>query len=186
MGYEYDELQRLTRAASTAGPIWTRTFSYDGFGNLTGGVTDGVGWVQGVNAANNRLTGSTYDGSGNPVNATPFTRWFDFENRLSYDEYTTTWYEYDHGGKRYKKTTGMPPNSVVKEYYFYGIEGKLLATCAPGGGCGHNLYFGGKLTRSKDQAVVTDRLGSVRWHATAGRSNYYPYGEERTTTGDGA
>jgi RHS repeat-associated protein len=35
------------------------------------------------------------------------------------------------------------------------------------------------------QAVVTDRLGSVRWHATAGRSNYYPYGEERTGTGEG-
>ena len=88
VGYEYDELQRLTRAASTAGPIWTRTFSYDGFGNLTGGVTDGVGWVQGVNAANNRLTGSTYDGSGNPVEASPFTRGYDFENRLTYDQVT--------------------------------------------------------------------------------------------------
>jgi hypothetical protein len=69
----------------------------------------------------------------------------------------------DHEGKRYTKTVWVGELQRVVEYYFYGIDGKLLATCAEAGGCGHNLYFGGKLLRSKAGRVVTDRLGSVRW-----------------------
>ena len=53
-----------------------------------------------------------------------------------------------------------------------------------------NLYFGGRLIRSADVAVVTDRLGSVRANANPGvpggeRFSYYPYGEERVPSADG-
>jgi RHS repeat-associated protein len=101
---------------------------------------------------------------------------------MVYDQMTSTHWEYDHEGKRYTKMVWVGELQRVVEYYFYGIDGKLLATCAEAGGCGHNLYFGGKLLRSKAGRVVTDRLGSVRWQQGVGALNYYPYGEERPVT----
>jgi RHS repeat-associated protein len=47
------------------------------------------------------------------------------------------------------------------------------------------VYFGGKLMRSAGVTVVTDRLGSVRANSNWERMNYFPYGEERTSTADG-
>ena len=58
---------------------------------------------------------------------------------------------------------------TAEEFYFYGIGGQKLVTLT----CTHwragdvpaaqyNVYFGGKLVKSKGVAVVTDRLGSVR------------------------
>jgi len=87
------------------------------------------------------------------------------------------------------------------EFYFYGITGQKLMTLdcnyadngdggyhyANGPTCttvGYNLYFGSKLVQSNGSAVVTDRLGSVRYSAGVSRS-YFPYGEERTSTQEG-
>ena len=69
----------------------------------------------------------------------------------------------------------------------YGIGGQKLETevChTTGGGWGsgdrqYNVYFGGKLVKSKGTVVVTDRLGSVRANSNGERFAYYPYGEER-------
>jgi RHS repeat-associated protein len=48
-----------------------------------------------------------------------------------------------------------------------------------------NLYFGGKLMRSAGVTVATDRLGSVRANSNSERMNYWPNGQERTSTADG-
>ena len=96
-------------------------------------------------------------------------------------------YAYDPGGKRVKKV------GATQEYYFYGIGGQKLATMVcvgpeDGSGCGvtqYNVYFGGKLVKSKGVVVVTDRLGSVRANSNGERMTYYPYGEEKTGTADG-
>ncbi len=82
--------------------------------------------------------------------------------------------------------------------YFFGLTGKKLATFQCGyndqtGGNGQfwsqvenrNLYFGRKLMRSAGVTVVTDRVGSVRANSNGERMNYFPYGEERTSTADG-
>jgi hypothetical protein len=48
----------------------------------------------------------------------------------------------------------------------------------------YNVYFKGKLVKSKGVVVVTDRPGSVRRNANGETFSYYPYGEERTSTAD--
>jgi RHS repeat-associated protein len=50
---------------------------------------------------------------------------------------------------------------------------------------GINVYFGKKLLQSKGAWVVTDKLGTVRANASLGAMNYFPYGEERTSTANG-
>ena len=93
-----------------------------------------------------------------------------------------TTYGYDHAGKRISKITS---NST--EIYFYGISGQKLATkTCTSTGCpiAYNVYFGGKLVKSKGVVVVTDRLGSVRANSNGETMRYYPYGEERTATAD--
>jgi len=52
------------------------------------------------------------------------------------------------------------------------------------GGNQYNVYFGGKLVKSKGLVVAADRLGSVRANSNGERMSYYPYGEERTSTAD--
>jgi RHS repeat-associated protein len=83
---------------------------------------------------------------------------------------------------------------VTQEFYFYGIGGQKLVTlpCVTGenglgcpAGPQYNVYFGGKLVKSKGVVVVTDRLGSVRANSNGERMSYYPYGEEKTSTADG-
>jgi RHS repeat-associated protein len=87
--------------------------------------------------------------------------------------------------------TGYSRLVGTEEFYFYGIGGQKLATMVcvgpdDGQGCGptYNVYFGGKLVKSKGAVVATDRLGSVRASSTGDQMTYYPYGEERTSTAD--
>jgi len=56
---------RLAAPDSGSSPAaWTETFSYDGFGNLTAKVLNGVTVASvPVNAATNQLTGALYDGN---------------------------------------------------------------------------------------------------------------------------
>ncbi|MCX6633446.1 MAG: hypothetical protein NTW28_38105 [Candidatus Solibacter sp.] len=163
VNYTYDALNRLAAAGATNG-TWGQAFTYDGFGNLTG-KTATAGSPPTMSAsfdpATNRVVGGTYDANGNSTAA----GWvYDVENRLIAGA----------GGT----------------YTYYGIGGQKLATLAcegPNNGCApveYNVYFGGKLVKSKGVVVVTDRLGSVRASGTE-RMTYYPYGEERTTTADG-
>src|ERR1035441_6946713 len=110
---------------------------------------------------------------------------------LTGSDYTNTVNTYDPSGKRVKKRTEAPGSGwneypgATNEFYFYGIGGHKLVTltcqseCAPPQ---YNVYFGGKLVKSKGVVVVTDRLGSVRANAVGERMTYYPYGEEKTST----
>ncbi len=186
VSYTYDALNRLSGA--TAG-TWGQGFSYDGFGNLMG-KTATLGSVPTLSvsfdAATNRMTGQSYDASGNVMILPGDT--YDVENRVITNGVGS--YGYDHAGKRVVKST--PDGS--KELYFYGVSGQKLATFATYYVCGttcvlnattsYNVYFGGKLVKSKGVVVVTDRLGSVRANSNGEAMRYYPYGEERTSTAD--
>ena len=160
-------------------------FAYDGFGNLTGKtVTQGSAPTLSVSfdPLTNRQNGQSYDANGNPAGG--YLK-YDVENRMIAGP--SGYYAYDHAGKRVKKVGG------AEEFYFYGIGGQKLATAVctgpeDGTGCGptlYNVYFGGKLVKSKGAVVATDRLGSVRGELDGGSMTYYPYGEERTSTADG-
>ena len=201
--YAYDVLNRLASATASG---WSTTYSYDGFGNLTQKASTGGAPSMGPFTFNaqNQVTGGQYDGNGNTAGPS-----YDVENRPIHPQTSgAPWFTYDPRGKRvYMETPNLntPPynNATACEIYFYGITGQRLVTysCSYNDGSGgdntlyyytksRNLYFGSKLIRSADVAVVTDRLGSVRANSnptvTGGeRFSYYPYGEERTSTVDG-
>jgi hypothetical protein len=77
--------------------------------------------------------------------------------------------------------------------FFYGAFGELMGTYYFNGSFSKvetNVHFAGKLIRWDNAAVVLDRLGRVKLRSDmtaqpylAQNSNYYPYGEERTATG---
>jgi RHS repeat-associated protein len=186
VNYTYDALNRLATAGATNG-TWGQAFAYDGFGNLTGKtVTQGSAPTLSVSfdPLTNHQNGQSYDANGNP--ASMYLK-YDIENRMIVGANGDR-YAYDHAGKRVKKAV-----TGAEEFYFYGINGKRLATLVctgedDGTGCQprmYDVYFGGKLVRSRGALVATDRLGSVRASSTGDRMTYYPYGEERTSTADG-
>ena len=187
VNYTYDAVNRLATAGATNG-TWGQGFTYDGFGNLTGKtVTAGSAPTMSASFAwaTNWQIGGTYDANGNPSGG--FLQ-YDVENRMMMGAGGET-YVYDQAGKRVKKAVGN-----AWEFYFYGIGGQKLVTLpcvngANGLGCPagrqYNVYFGGKLVKSKGVVVATDRLGSVRANSNGERMSYYPYGEEKTSTADG-
>jgi hypothetical protein len=75
VSYQYDGLKQLTSAASTPNTgctpaAWTQTYHYDGFGNLTAKVLNGATTPIGIDAATNRLSGTTaYDANENLIAA---------------------------------------------------------------------------------------------------------------------
>jgi YD repeat-containing protein len=184
INYLYDSLNRLS-SATAANAAWGQAFTYDGFGNLTD-KTVTVGSAPSMHVAfdpvTNRQLGITYDANGNPTS----NGLYDVENRLV--QTASELYTYDYKGKRLTKRL----NNGTTEVYFYGINGQKLMTLTCTGQpsaatCGSpvfNVYFRGKLIKSKGVVVATDRLGSVRWDANNGVQAYFPYGEERTTTSD--
>jgi RHS repeat-associated protein len=185
VNYTYDALNRLATAGATNG-TWGQAFAYDGFGNLTGKtVTQGSAPTLSVSfdPLTNHQNGQSYDANGNPTGM--YLR-YDVENRMT--QGPGGYYAYDHAGKRVKKTV-----TGAEEFYFYGIGGQRLATTVctgedDGTGCQprvYDVYFGGKLVKSRGAVVATDRLGSVRASSNGDRMTYYPYGEERTSTADG-
>jgi RHS repeat-associated protein len=202
--YQYDLLKRLESASgsgSLSGKNWGETYTYDGFGNMTQMAPTGTAGAPSlsvtVNANTNRLTpsGAQYDNNGNLLT------WFlgiepvyDVANRLSevMESAGNSYYGYDSDNLRiYYRNTG---NSET--IYFYGADGKKLATYA----CtmityngdpeiqlleqSENVYFLGKLVWAEDYAVSTDRLGSVRYGGPGGvgYQAQFPYGVEYTTT----
>jgi YD repeat-containing protein len=150
--YQYDALKRLLSASAAA---WSESYSYDGFGNLTGMAgTGGAPTLSvGVDWTTNRITpsGIGYDSNGNvtyvpaPVSA---TLGYDAANRVVSVNGTQV-YAYDQGNRRvyYHDVAGG-----VENVYLYGLNGEKLAryevtvsnapiSFALGS---QNVYFGGE------------------------------------------
>jgi len=197
VNYTYDALNRLIGAAATNG-AWGSSYTFDGFGNLTAKTpTAGSApyFSALIDATTNRQFGQQYDANGNPAVNGAFP--YDVENRMQQAPAAFGTFTYDHTGKR--MFAGPPVGGGVGatspcEIYFYGITGQRLATFScTGNNLGTlnyqvkswNVYFGSKLMRSAGKTIVTDRLGSVRANSGGERMQYFPYGEERTSTADG-
>ena len=151
-----------------------------------------------INPATNRInaSGYTYDSNGNLTAMPGSTFVYDIENRLA--QVTSSgseYYGYDPSNRRIWKTTTTDGAGKI---FFYGAMGELMGTFGCAAGCTTdpptkvetNLHFAGKLIRWDNAAVVLDRLGGVakRSNLLASPqiwqdSNYYPFGEERTATG---
>ncbi len=156
--YQYDQLNRLSHA-ETLDNSWGYTYTYDGFGNLTGKiVTKGaaIPGMTGFTAAYDPATnhGSGYDANGNaPVNGEcPSGGCYDVENRLRNPFVAPSWgfyilgsgnYVYDPWGKRVAwrhETDSSDTGLETKcELYIYGISGQRVASY----GCGYQAQDGG-------------------------------------------
>jgi RHS repeat-associated protein len=170
--YGYDALNRLTSASAAS--LWSETYNYDGFGNLTAkNVLEGPAPVLGVSYdVHNHQLGLQYDANGNQMadaqNANTYT--WNVENRLATETSNgwpgaETWYSYDPWGRRVMADANADPwgenggpgyEGGAWQYYFYGITGQKLMTvnCVFIGSqvsCwwgGYNKYFGGKLVEN--------------------------------------
>jgi RHS repeat-associated protein len=190
--YLYDSLKRLAKASSGT---WSDTYTYDGFGNLTGMTGNGgaPSLSVSVSPATNQITPTNvlYDGNGNVTQFSPMgslmTLGYDVVNRMAAVNSASA-YAYSSANQRvyFRNSTG------TETLYVYGTDGKKLATYTIAGITGttqvnftmqsQNVYFAGKLISAEGSAVAVDRLGSVRWNAATGGHTYYPYGAEYIAT----
>jgi RHS repeat-associated protein len=213
VNYTYDALNRLIAAttSNSTGPVWGESYTYDGFGNLlsktaTQGSAPQASLV--VNSATNQLgNAGSVDANGNALwgTGTDVTQFaWDGENRLvapAAQDSSGNWvtYSYDPWGKRVLQYASAGSASTVSTcvLFFYGANGKRLGTYNCGYNNGQftistaniNVYFGKKLiatgSEMSQNAVITDRLGSVRGQNFSASIAYFPYGEERTSTPNG-
>src|ERR1039458_2125913 len=176
--YTYDGLNRLTAAWNS---MWSESYSYDAFGNLTqksgsGGSPNPAPQMPPVSYdANNHQVGCSYDGNGNQTAANGTSNTFDVENRILTQTsgvwpYASSFYWYDPWGKRVMNETNADPNDYnnawdpISQYNFYGITGQRLATVTCDGRnypayptcsvSGQNVYFGRKLLTSNGVNVL--------------------------------
>ena len=172
--YNYDALKRLIQAT---GAGWGDKYVYDGWGNMTQ-MNPTAGNPPSLNVTadptTNRLTvtGASYNANGSLTAAAGVGYQYDAANRLQTVQKNGNYnYAYDAQNLR----TYFCNASGSETIYFYGIDGKKLATYTYSitGSSGNyaiqltqqsqNVYFAGRLISSEGNAVSTDRLASVRW-----------------------
>jgi len=170
VNYAYDALGRLA-SATTVGPQWGLSWMFDGFGNrLQQNVTKGTAPPSSllIDPTNNRVQSWTYDANGNATNI-PSTGalTYDVADRVKTGGGET--YHYAPDNKRIWKnnTFTLWAGSRIGTYTLSATGFVKVSS---------DEYFGGK------RLQVLDRLGSNR----EGGKEYFPYGEERTATGNPA
>ncbi len=205
--YEYDDLNRIKRDTGwqkDTANNWTsphqQGFNYDQWGNRTIDLATTFGSninniVFGVNTANNRLNGLSYDFAGNVTTDTitgSGVREYDGENRMTKAAGVAglSYYAYDAGGKRVRRIT-----SGVESWYVYGFDSELIAEYPVNGAASTPQkeygYRDGQMlvVAGCDVArwVVSDHLGTPRIEvdvagslANVRRHDYLPFGEELT------
>ncbi|HZU29040.1 MAG TPA: RHS repeat-associated core domain-containing protein [Bryobacteraceae bacterium] len=190
VSYTYDVLGRLSTAKTANTSQWGFSWTYDGFGNRTQQtLTQGSGPTSSfsVDPATNRIStaGYTYDANGNPTAyGSGVALTYDVENRLATYNGSVK-YAYAPDNHRVWNLDASSNQWV----WFYGPDGAQMGTykIVVNGTTlslttqDTSVQFAGTPVTAQSQTVLVDRLGSVRrWGSTS--SNYYPYGEEQTTT----
>ena len=165
--YTYDDVNRLLvakewRKNRTSNPVqWTRTNSYDRFGNRwvsTSGLTfaDTHEPTAGTNfnKNTNRLNGLAYDPAGNLLQYNPYTLTYDAENRLLGMTSPTNGngsFSYDGDGLRVKRTWTPNGGTPTTTYYVYDASGRLATEYSTAAAPSTDTVY-----------PFTDLLGSVR------------------------
>jgi RHS repeat-associated protein len=206
--YTYDAVNRLATAGATSGS-WGQSYSYDGFGNLTGQtVTAGSAPSYSVtpDPATNRL-GST-DANGNATGTIGGgTPTYDVENRLVSIGYQNIQYGYAPGNKRvWRGLWTLDPGTsmmvlTTDEVTFWSAGGQKLATYWLSTGtttasCYPNYWqtcFTSTLVASQvgtnyyfGGKLIKNASGYVGADRLGSIGHYYPYGQEKpsaTTNG---
>jgi RHS repeat-associated protein len=204
--YQYDELERLSSAATT-GPEWGLAWTYDGFGNrLAQNLTKGTGPTMTtlVDANTNRLSGFgySYDANGNLTNMPQQNAQmtYDSSNRMTRfsNLNDAESYQYAPDNKRVWRSKGCSyynyangQNEPRPQIIFYSVFGQKL-----GEYClmdevtvvREYVYFGGRMVArswgASWESFKTDRLHS---NQDAPGGGFFPYGETKSgaaTTGE--
>lgn len=207
--YLYDELERLSSAATTS-TAWGLAWSYDGFGNrLSQNLTKGTGPTNStlVDANTNRISsfGYAYDANGNLTNMPHQNAQmtYDSSNRMTRfsDLNDAESYQYAPDNKRiwrskgctyYNQATGN--NEPRPQIIFYSAFGQKLGEyCLTDNvtAVQEYVYFGGRMVAKTNigggptlYSFKTDRLHS---NQDAPGGGFFPFGETKSgaaTTGE--
>jgi RHS repeat-associated protein len=174
--YGYDWLNRLTGMNETSG--WSETFSYDPYGNRTGGSSSSPYMplqIPTINTQTNKISAAnhSYDAVGNLIQGLGAdglvkTYTYDADNRLVTFNGTAATYSYDGDGRRVKKVAGSATTVLV-----YDAHGQMVAEYsnqAPPTSGGTNYVTADHLGSTR---LVTDSTGTV-----IARHDFAPFGEE--------
>ena len=193
--YNYDSLNRIKDATensvangqSSSSQTWKQTFNYDRFGNRTFDTANNNTTTlaancptnvcnPSANVANNRLTGASYDSSGNTTtDAENRSFGYDAENKQTEVKNSSGQsvgqYIYDGDGKRIKKKSALEETIFV-----YDAGGKMVAE--------YSTQI--ETTNAKTSYLTSDNLGTPRISsdqtgAVISRHDYQPFGEEAVT-----
>jgi len=179
--FTYDQLNRLATAQENGGASWSQTNGYDRYGNRWIALPGGGQSIY-CNTSDNRITGWSYDASGNLLNDTVNNYTYDAEGHIKTVNAATA-YTYDGDGQRVRKLVGENTRFV------YGIAGELIAEFDGTNGALKKEYLaGGGAAITIESATGTryltsDTLGSPRVVTNSGgavvsRHDYLPFGEE--------
>jgi RHS repeat-associated protein len=199
--FQYDKVSRLLegRVLQTApSSFQTEALTFDAFGNITSrSVSGAANSAPAVTGSTNRLTGGTYDASGNllQLNANSTQHTFDVldEMRQRQDGSTTWQYLYTADGERVIERN---PATGLMRWTLRGPGNQPLRIVEDRGPGQWSLlrdyiYAGGRLVASVgtegERHYHLDHLGSVRLETdSAGnivkQRTFLPFGEELATT----
>lgn len=188
--YSHDDLARV--ASANCGSVWSQTFTYDAFGNITKAGTNSFN--PGYNSATNQMsTGATYDAKGDVLTDSLHSYAWDVETRpTTIDTVTAT---YDALGRMVEQTKSGTSTEIV-----YDCLGNKLALMngtstvvegfAPLPGGATAVYTSTSLGTTNKIAYYRDPdwLGSSRFSSTPSRTMYNdlayaPFGEQYAAAG---
>ncbi len=186
LNFTYDEVYRL-KTAETLGTWWGLQRTYDRYGNrLSQALTKGTPPTSSltVDPATNRVTGHSYDAAGNLIDDGVKTYQYDAENRLirvrSAGEDIAV-YEYDATGQRVvKRANSMTTLFVMGVGEYQGGVWKRVQVGVAGARVEYN--GDGTMTWNHLDHLGTARAVTDKAGALVARKDYYPFGEEWTTT----
>jgi RHS repeat-associated protein len=182
--FQYDLLSRLTSATLAAAGS-TQTYTFDVYGNM---LTRGSKSFCSSTCANNRITGTGYDGRGNLTGSNTYT--YDALDRMSSDSSTVlTTYVYDGAAERVAKVASSAWTVTLRD------DAKRIASefssTTPSR---DDVYLGNLLVSSYANLSVTgsdkawsfyssDHLGTPRLvtrldGTSAATPTYWPFGEQ--------
>jgi len=183
VNYTYDQLNRLSSAATTAA-TWGDSYVYDAWGNLlqknvTKGTAESLALT--VNSSN-QINGLTYDAAGNLLSDGSNSMTYDAENRRNPTSGTT--FTYDGDGRRVAKSDGTvywvddnlrplslgtTSGSITKDFVFLGSKRIAFVALSTG-----NPYY-----YLSDHLGSTAVIGSGDGKAIEWEADYFPFGNER-------
>jgi len=190
-GYTYDDLQRVTTSACNA--VWSQTFSYDVFGNIT--KSGSSAFTPGYSSSTNRFTSlpgitPTYDGNGNLTTDNLNTYTWDADNHplTVTTSGTTVSVTYDALGRMVEKGSGSTFTGFI-----YAPNGEKVASVIgqtlvkafvrlPGGAKAVYNSSGILYYRHSDW-LGSSRLASTPARAMYSSSAYAPFGEQYAKAG---